>query len=261
MGKVRNGATNRQLRSYRLGAIELTFRPPPNKKIVMVAGFPRSGTSFLQSLVQEALPIPSVRTYTSGQIWPALAIWKHTPGLIEKIQLENSGGLMVFSTLRPMLDCLTSWAIKDQRPISSKELLARADYWLTFVNKGLNNNWQFVPFSMFSLPPLALAKKLHNSFELETGLSLRDERWADKALTRIAQMESHEELFRFAKIGDSTGLDAKASVMATYESHLPNEIKNRQKNAVESFIVAMLPQSVLREAAQVEQKVHHQIIS
>lgn len=262
LGKACNGATPQQLRHYRLGAIELKFRPPPlHHKIAMVVGFPRSGTSFLQSLLQQALPIPSIRTYTSGQIWPALAIWKHTPRLIEKIQSENPGELVVFSTLRPMLDCLTSWAIKDQTPLTSAWLLPRAESWLTFVTAGLVNNWQFVSFCMFSLPNLTLAKRLQHSFELENGLSVSSEAWANSALTRIAQMESPEELFRLAKIGDSTGLSAKDSLMRTYESHLPNEMKNLQKTSVKSSIVAKLPHSVLRKAAQVEQKARRQVIS
>lgn len=254
-----NGATSRQINFYQLGIAEWALCRGYPRPVVVVTGFPRTGTSFLQSLVQEALPVPAMKSRFSGEIWPGLSVWKHTPDLIESIQSRNPGGLLVVTTLRPMLDALISWGNYDPSIVSRASLEEKAHLYVEFVTKGLLNNWMFFPFSLITLPPIVLGQKLQDEFEFRTGVALGRKRWANRALARLALLGSGEELFRLAGIGDSTGLSAAESMMSGTQSHMPNVLKENLKPTMRAHILANLPDNLIQKAVQVEKKALGQI--
>jgi len=237
-----NGVTETEFLQLSTGYRDLMLKAKLPDSTALLCGFPRSGTSYLHSVLQQAMPNESL-TVPRGSIWLGASVWKHTPAVIGRV--SSQGGLVCFVPLRPLLDCLVSWAIKSPEIMNREELVKHAALYFEVLNFGLSSNSVFVPFdNLESWTPAEIGAFLQEAFAIRTGSAVI------RASSNLGTLKgkSAKEVFLEASLGDATGLDAKQSLANPLSSHLPNREKEMVKESVRGQILDLIPGELLLDA-------------
>lgn len=212
----------RQIKS----SIDRLSTPP-----ILLAGPPRSGTSFLQSLLITYFPKSSLADYRRSPLHQL----KHTLPMFVELVAELGRDVRVLVPVRDPVDALTSWAIYDPSILSTDALQECLNYYSQFFAWAVDapDVVKIVDFLDLTAEPDSIAAGVSSALGIESVRS--------RGL-------SAENVFRAAVVGDSTGLGAEASLGNAAKSHMPSAFKNSVQPFYRDLVETLLDEHALERA-------------
>jgi hypothetical protein len=193
--------------------------------MIMLGGFPRSGTTSIQALIRCCWPshIPE----RSSEI-DRFSLWdypKHDPDLMLSLSELPSPHVLVIQTLRKFEDATASLAV-GRGELSMVDLELKVKRWKKWAALGANKSIITIPFELiYSLPPRAMADQLEQLLGIPMEHSIPDD-------------STYEQLMRESGKGDTEGM---------HQSNVPSPSRSENLAQARDEITARLPSSTLME--------------
>jgi hypothetical protein len=174
--------------------------------MIMLGGFPRSGTTSIQALIRSCWPSHIPERHSEIDRFSLWDYSKHDPDLMLRLSEFPSPQVLVIHTLRKFEDATASLAV-GRGSLSSVDLELKVNRWKKWAALGVNKSIITIPFELiYSLPPRAMADQLEQLLGIPVEHS-------------IPYDSTYEQLMRETGKGDIEGM---------HQSNVPSPFRSEK---------------------------------